>query len=159
MEDKVTVSDNILPSSHDAGGCACAQFHCFTSTKSTSVSELLEEYETEHGDLVLHNEVRWLSRGRVLERFSSLLPQICEFLKSKGKSQPELENPEWIMKLALLTDITCHLNSLNLQLQGQNKHPGSMLRVVTAFQNKITRLFIPDRQMCSLSKAQNNHHK
>ncbi|XP_063610390.1 general transcription factor II-I repeat domain-containing protein 2A-like [Penaeus indicus] len=108
--------------------------------------ELLAEFETEYGDLVMHNEVRWLSRGRVLDRFLSLLPQIREFTSSKGRVEPELENPEWIMKLALLTDLTCHLNALNLKLQGCDKHPAGMLGVVTAFQNKITSLFIPDRQ-------------
>lgn len=108
--------------------------------------ELLAEYETEYGDLVMHNEVRWLSRGRVLELFLSLLPQIREFTASKGRVEPELENPEWIMKLAFLTDLTCHLNALNLKLQGRDKHPAAMLGVVTAFQNKITSLFIPDRQ-------------
>lgn len=66
---------------------------------------LLEEYETEYGDLVMHNEVRWLSRGKVFERFFSLLPQIREFLVSKGRNEPDLENPQWIMRLALLSDI------------------------------------------------------
>ncbi|XP_068201642.1 general transcription factor II-I repeat domain-containing protein 2B-like [Palaemon carinicauda] len=108
--------------------------------------ELLAEYETEYGDLVMHNEVRWLSRGRVLERFLSLLPQIREFTTSKGTVDSELENPKWIMKLAFLTDLTCHLNALNLKLQGQNKHPAAMLSVITAFQIKITSLFIPDKQ-------------
>ncbi|KAK3876626.1 hypothetical protein Pcinc_018599 [Petrolisthes cinctipes] len=113
--------------------------------------ELLAEYETEYGGLVMHNEVRWLSRGRVLERFSSLLPQIREFTVSKGKVEPELEHPEWIMKLVFLTDLTCHLNALNLKLQGRDKHPAAMLGVVTAFQNKITSLFIPDRQFVHFS--------
>ncbi|KAK5874193.1 hypothetical protein PBY51_019164 [Eleginops maclovinus] len=46
--------------------------------------QLIEDYETEYSDLVLHNAVRWLSRGRVLERFLSLLPEISTFLDSKG---------------------------------------------------------------------------
>ena len=37
------------------------------SLKHRQFRELLAEYETEYGDLVMHNEVRWLSRGRVLE--------------------------------------------------------------------------------------------
>jgi len=113
---------------------------------------LLNEYNTEYGDLLMHSEVRWLSRGRVLERFLNLLPQIREFLESKGRREAELENPEWVMKLAFLTDITCHLNVLNLQLQGKCKLPGEMLRDVTAFQNKITALFIPDREFVHFPK-------
>ena len=114
--------------------------------------QLIQDYDTEYSDLVLHSEVRWLSRGRVLERFLSLLPEINSFLDSKGKHQPELKDPHWIIQLALLTDITCHLNTLNLQLQGRDKLPSDMLRAVRAFQNKITALWIPDRELIHFPK-------
>jgi len=42
----------------------------------------LEEAETEHTDLLLHTDVRWLSRGRFLERFRELLPEIKSFSRS-----------------------------------------------------------------------------
>lgn len=51
--------------------------------------QLIEDYDTEYNDLVTHSEVRWLSCGKVLERFLSLLPEICAFLDNKGKHQPE----------------------------------------------------------------------
>ncbi len=114
--------------------------------------QLIQDYDTEYSDLVLHSEVRWLSRGKVLERFLSLLPEINTFLDSKGKHQPELKDPHWIIQLALLTDITCHLNSLNLQLQGRDKLPSDMMRAVRAFQNKITGLWIPDRELIHFPK-------
>ena len=40
----------------------------------------LEEAEAEHADLLLHTDVKWLSRGRFLERFRELLPEIKKFL-------------------------------------------------------------------------------
>ena len=36
----------------------------------------LEETGAEHTDLLMHTDVRWLSRGTFLERFSELLPEI-----------------------------------------------------------------------------------
>ena len=53
---------------------------------------LLDEYNNEYGDLLLHTEVRWLSRGYVLKRFSECLPQILTFLIEKKKEFPALNN-------------------------------------------------------------------
>ncbi|KAK7130312.1 hypothetical protein R3I94_008893 [Phoxinus phoxinus] len=114
--------------------------------------QFIEEYDTEYGDLLKHSEVRWLSRGKVLERFLSLLSNICTFLDSKGKWEPKLEDPCWVTQLAFLTDITCHLNTLNLQLQGSDTLPSNMLTAIRAFQNKITSLYIPDREFIHFSK-------
>lgn len=114
--------------------------------------QLIEEYDTEYGDLVMHSEVRWLSRGRVLERFLSLLSEIRTFLECKGKHEPELKEPHWILQLAFLTDITSHMNTVNLQLQGRDKLPSKMLNTIRAFQNKITALYIPDRQFTHFPK-------
>lgn len=73
------------------------------SLKHRQFRQLIEDYDTEYNDLVTHSEVRWLSCGKVLERFLSLLPEMCAFLDNKGKHQPELKDPHWIMQLALLT--------------------------------------------------------
>ena len=44
---------------------------------------LLDEYNNDYSNLLLHTEVRWLSRGYVLKRFSECLPQILTFLIEK----------------------------------------------------------------------------
>ena len=41
----------------------------------------LEENDAEHTDLLLQMDVRWLSRGKFLARFTELLPEIKDFLK------------------------------------------------------------------------------
>ena len=42
-----------------------------------------EENELEYCDLLLHTDVRWLSRGGLLERFQELPPEVIQFLDSR----------------------------------------------------------------------------
>ncbi|KAK1345432.1 hypothetical protein QTO34_007889 [Cnephaeus nilssonii] len=79
--------------------------------------EFLVEMESEYADLLLHNKVRWLSRGNVLKRFASLLTEIKAFLLEKGVHYPELMNHQWIQKFYFMVDVTSHLNQLNRKLQ------------------------------------------
>lgn len=75
---------------------------------------LLEEMDSAHTDLPLHSAVRWLSCGKVLERFVSCFDAVKVFLAEKGQNYPQLEDEKWIVKLMFLADITGHLNELNL---------------------------------------------
>ncbi len=79
---------------------------------------LLEEMDSAYTDLPLHSAVRWLSCGKVLERFVSCIDAVKAFLAEKGQNYPQLEDEKWIVKLMFLADITGHLNELNLRLQG-----------------------------------------
>ena len=66
---------------------------------------LLDEYNNEYGNLLLHTEIRWLSRGYV-KRFSECLLQILIFLFEKKKESPALNNlPIFKHILDYLTDI------------------------------------------------------
>ncbi|KAK9533295.1 hypothetical protein VZT92_008423 [Zoarces viviparus] len=68
-------------------------------------------------DLPLHCTVRWLSKVQVLSRFFELLDAVKLFMEEKDKDYPELSDLEWIMDLAFLVDMLCHLDRLNLTLQ------------------------------------------
>ena len=62
----------------------------------------LEENDAEHTDLLLHTNVRWLSRGTFLGRFMELLPEIKDFLKlSKYVDyHTKLEDHQWLLDLS-----------------------------------------------------------
>ncbi|XP_076142759.1 general transcription factor II-I repeat domain-containing protein 2-like [Alosa pseudoharengus] len=116
---------------------SCVNFIRANGLNHRQFQEFLSELECEHGDVLYHTEIRWLSRGRVLKRFYLLLPEINTFLLSKGRTVSELSDPEWKWHLAFLTDMTECLNGLNLQLQGKGKLICDMYSHIKAFQIKL----------------------
>ncbi|XP_025760615.1 scavenger receptor cysteine-rich domain-containing group B protein-like [Oreochromis niloticus] len=77
------------------------------------------------GDLPLHCTVRWLSKGQVLSRFFELLNAVKLFMEEKDKDYPKLSDLKWIMDLAFLVNMLCHLERLNLNLQDLIRLTGS----------------------------------
>lgn len=51
---------------------------------------LLDEVGNNYPSLLMHNNMRWLSRGKVLSRFAACLSEIRTFLVMKGVKHPEL---------------------------------------------------------------------
>ncbi|XP_074498629.1 general transcription factor II-I repeat domain-containing protein 2-like [Sebastes fasciatus] len=100
----------------------------------------LSDVDAEYGDLLYHSEVRWLSRGSVLQRFYSLRSEIDPFLKEKDRPLHELSDPLWLADLAFLVDLTGHLNTLNKSLQGKDQLVPQLYAHMKAFCVKL-RLF------------------
>ena len=92
-------------------------------------NSFLEECGSEYADVPYHTEVRWLSRGKVLNRCFELCEEMCQFLESKGKDTAELQEQKF------LCDITNHLDAPNLQLQG--RIITDMYAAVRAFKTKL----------------------
>ncbi|KAF7662874.1 hypothetical protein LDENG_00224530 [Lucifuga dentata] len=99
---------------------------------------LLDEIDSAYSDLLLHNKVRWLSRGEVLKRFAACVEHVKTFLQSKDLTYPKLEDPDWLEKLYFMVDMTSHLNTLNKSLQGKGSTALQMLEAVLAFERKLT---------------------
>lgn len=66
----------------------------------------LEECGSEYADVPYHTEVRWLRRGKVLNRCFELREEICQFLETKGKDTAELREQKFLCELAFLCDIS-----------------------------------------------------
>jgi hypothetical protein len=102
----------------------------------------LEEIDAEYGDLLLHTDIRWMSRGKCLQRFFALRQEIQTFLRERVTSDTKqyvekLDDPEFLSQLAFLTDISQHLNVLNIQLQGRNQVVCKLVSLVAAFETKL----------------------
>ena len=52
----------------------------------------LHDIEVEYGDVLNHNNVRWLSKGSALQQFFSHKGEIRQFLVEKGRPMQELSN-------------------------------------------------------------------
>ncbi|XP_013786439.1 general transcription factor II-I repeat domain-containing protein 2-like [Limulus polyphemus] len=99
----------------------------------------LEQIECEYSDLLMHTEVRWLSRGKVLNRFVACINAIEIFMSEIGESFPQLKDKNWLLKLKFLTDITNHFNNLNLRLQSKEQ---TILKLYEAWKSFCCKLVL-----------------
>lgn len=105
--------------------------------KHREFKSFLAEIESQYPDLPYHCEVRWLSRGKVLQRFFELRHAIDIFMIEKNKHVKELSDDQWLWKLAFVVDLTSHLNFLNLKLQGEKSYVHDLFHQVKAFRAKL----------------------
>lgn len=102
----------------------------------------LDEVDAVYGDLQMHTEIRWMSRGKCLERFFALRSEIPVFLENSVSGDTsaycrKLKDTQFLCDMAFLTDITSHLNHLNTRLQGRDQTVCDLYAHMTAFHRKL----------------------
>ncbi len=113
-----------------------------SSYQHRMLREFLREVDANADDLLLHNNVRWLSKGRVLARVWSIRREVAYFLTELVSQKATqfslfLENKKQMDNVAFLVDITSHLNELNLRLQGKDNSICELVTAVRSFQRKL----------------------
>ncbi|XP_068229546.1 SCAN domain-containing protein 3-like [Palaemon carinicauda] len=100
--------------------------------------QLCHENEEEFERLLLHTEVRWLSKGNCLRRFYDLYDSVLDFFKCKlldEKISTHLENRR--ADVAYLSDIFNKLNEVNIKLQGTKMCLIKAKGIIMAFISKL----------------------
>ena len=98
--------------------------------------QLCADNDEEFKRLLLHTEVRWLSKGMALKRFFDLYETVVEFL---AQHNPALHNNVVRVRLdmAYMTDYFAKFNEMNLQLQGQDNNLIKSKSLINAFICKL----------------------
>jgi len=94
-----------------------------SALNSRLFASLCEDVCSEHKCLLFHTEVRWLSRGNMTRRVFELRHELFTFFKENNHEfKDDLENDEFISRLAYLSDIFQAFNLINRSFQGSNSN-------------------------------------
>ncbi|XP_012928620.1 protein FAM200A-like isoform X1 [Heterocephalus glaber] len=99
--------------------------------------QALLEVQAQYNALLVYSNVRWLSRGQVLEKFVACLDEIRLFMNAKGQEYPQLTDTAWLNNLMFFTDFTRHFNVLNKRLQSVGKTAERMFYDIKTFERKL----------------------
>ena len=91
---------------------------------SKMFKRLSENLDKEHRSLLLHTKIRWLSRGKALNRVFELRDELQKYFQETNKHDFAkcFEDEKWLQKLSYLSDMFHHMNQLNKSLQGSREN-------------------------------------
>ncbi|XP_073529659.1 protein FAM200C-like [Phyllobates terribilis] len=116
----------------------CVNYVRNSALRHRIFSELCKEIGSEFEVLLYHSNVRWLSKGQVLNRVFAMRVELALFLQEHQHCHADcFKNPEFILILAYMGDIFAALNHLNQQMQGGGVNIMEAEENLKAFQKKL----------------------
>jgi hypothetical protein len=110
-----------------------------STLNSRIFTKLRFEMNAESTQLLLHTEVRWLSKGKVLKRVYDLHEELEVFFTEKRKMEFKdfFSQDEKLNQIAYLADMFGLLNQMNISLQGHNSSITDLYDKIKSFQMKV----------------------
>ena len=98
--------------------------------------KLCNENDEVFDKLIIHTEVRWLSKGNCLERFLAVFNSVIDFFA--GKDSMLADNlVKRKLDIAYMSDLYGKFNHLNKTLQGKNLNLVKVKSKITSFRNQL----------------------
>ncbi|XP_076062445.1 protein FAM200B-like [Oratosquilla oratoria] len=144
-----------------------------SALNSRLFNQMCSDIQLEFEHLLYCSSVRWLFRGKVLQRVLDARAEVEIFLNEKKHAlSSKLSDPGWLVKLAYQSDIFSELNLLNMSMQGKDGTPISVPEKFKSFKAKmrlwkekieqgttrsfpLLNLFLEDEEDASLLDIQN----
>lgn len=113
-----------------------------SALRHRQLRNFLCELEAPYADLLILNNVRWLSKGNAISRIWALRDELTLFLETIQNDTAKeflqmMRSVEDMRDLAFLVDILGHMNSFNLQLQGKGRIVTSLWAAVKSFKLQL----------------------
>ena len=111
-------------------------------TRSRLFAAFYEEVGSDYKVLLLHTELRWLSRGKVLNRLLQLREETAIFFEKEQNAKGvdmhnQLKSNDFLLKVAYLGDFFSEVNFLNLTVHGGRQWLHTTHDKVAAFKRKV----------------------
>ena len=104
--------------------------------QSRLFKKLLNKNDEVFDNLIMHTEVRWLSKGNCLERFLAVFDSVIDFFSKKDSVLADNLVGRKI-DIAYMSDLYGKFNHLNKNLQGKNLNLVKVKSKLTSFRNQL----------------------
>ena len=106
---------------------------------SRMFKRLCENLDKEHLNLLLHAEIRWLSRRRVLNKLFELKDELHKYFQETNKQgfAKCFEDEHWRQRPSYFADIFHQMNQLNKSLLGPKENILTSSYKILAFKRKV----------------------